>query len=47
MKRVLTILLGIVILFGSCASQQNTNCGSKAQKKAKYKSMKNLDLKLY
>jgi hypothetical protein len=44
MKRILTILLGMFILFGSCASQQSAKgshaCGSKQQKKAKYNSMK-------
>jgi Spy/CpxP family protein refolding chaperone len=44
MKRVLAIVGIATLLLSSCATQQsargNANCGSKQQKKAKYKSMK-------
>jgi uncharacterized protein YcfL len=39
MKKIVTLCLGILLVIG-CSTQQKSNCGSKAQKKAKYKSMK-------
>jgi hypothetical protein len=41
MKRILALVSVMAILLGSCASQKSAqNCGTKQQKKAKYKSMK-------
>ena len=45
MKKILTITTLLLFLLSSCATQQHSNgssygCGTKAEKKAKYKSMK-------
>jgi uncharacterized protein YcfL len=39
MKKLVSLVLATTLMVG-CASQQKSNCGSKAQKKAKYNSMK-------
>jgi uncharacterized lipoprotein YajG len=40
MKKLILMLSVVSLLIGGCATQQQTNCGTKAQKKAKHKSMK-------